>query len=454
MSTEIASAQPEQESRRAHWQRQASLTGRAGVVSKVVMMGSRFITIPIALRLLGPEHYGLWLTVTSLMAWLGFAANGIGSGLVNALSNADQQAPAIVRRHISTAVFTLLPLSLLLLGCAAALSAWPGVSSILGVGQNSPAAGAARQLVLVAGAVFAASFALDFLMPLCLGLQRGYLTSFSSIAGNIGVVGAVAAVGYAGGDVIAFALAVGMPPVLANLALTAYLFGYRHPELRPHPRQWNRASFRLLMSFGGYMLIGYIGELIIFQAPNILISNRFGAAAVPAYAVPAAIFLNLTNACYLLVTPYWPALREAGSRSDWTWVRGAFLRTLRLTVGLMAAAALGVALAGRPLIQWWAGQHAVPTQFLLVCMAVYFALMVWSGNNVILLLSQGFVEVRALLMCIVAAAHLAGFWLLAPSFEMAAWPMAGAVGILIEGTTAMWVAFRHIRRKEAIAQPA
>jgi O-antigen/teichoic acid export membrane protein len=55
------------------------------VGATAVVFGLRFLTIPLSLRIAGPEGYGLWLTAGSLIAWAGLADMGIGSGLVHSV---------------------------------------------------------------------------------------------------------------------------------------------------------------------------------------------------------------------------------------------------------------------------------------------------------------------------------------------------------------------------------
>ena len=47
-----------------------------------------FVTVPLTLNYLGDERYGMWMTMSSLVAMLGFADLGVGNGLVNAVSRA------------------------------------------------------------------------------------------------------------------------------------------------------------------------------------------------------------------------------------------------------------------------------------------------------------------------------------------------------------------------------
>jgi len=46
------------------------------------------VTVPLTLNYLGSEHYGLWMTISSVSVMLGFADLGIGNGVLNAVADA------------------------------------------------------------------------------------------------------------------------------------------------------------------------------------------------------------------------------------------------------------------------------------------------------------------------------------------------------------------------------
>jgi O-antigen/teichoic acid export membrane protein len=437
---------------RTRWHRQASLTTTVGIMARAVAIGVRFVTIPLALRLLGPERYGLWLSIGSALAWVGFVGPGLGYGLVNALGEASgRDDVAAMRRHVSTAFVTIGLLGLVLLAVVPILTGWSGWAGLLGVRGRPDLIQEALTLVAVAATLFALSFSLDVIGPVCTGLQEGYLSAVASIAGSLLVIVGVIGLAVNGGNLVAFALVVGLPPIVTNLALTLYVFGVRRPELRPAWRLWNRQSFSELVSFGGWMFLAQMGELAIFQSANILIANRFGPGEVPRYAVPAALFLNLANVCYLIVQPYWPALKEASVRGDWDWIRITMRRTLRIRLALMACAGVAAVIGGPAFIRLWAGEQGLPTRSLLVAMSVYSVLVAWSGNYVILLLGLGLVRIKTFLTLLVGIAHVGGFFLLAPFVGLSAIPIGGSIGVIVDALWASRAAARHIRDQESLA---
>jgi O-antigen/teichoic acid export membrane protein len=451
-SDEWAEASMANPRHRARWHRQASRTTQAAILSKAVAIGVRFLMIPMALRLLGPDRYGLWLTVGSLLLWIGFVGPGIGYGLINSLSDAYGRSDTLaMRRHISTGVTTIVFLGLLVLLITPLLGLTSGAARLLGVSHNPALAEDARRLLAFTGILFGLTFCLEFITPICSGLQEGYLTSIATASAAVLSLAGVAVTAWFGGSLITFAAVVGLPPILANCALSVYVLRFRYPDLSPSWKLWNTESFRTLMSFGGWMFIVQIGDLAVFQSANILIANRFGPGEVPRYAVPAAIFMSITNICYSIVQPYWPAVTEASVRRDWRWIRDAMFRTIQIRTAIIVTAGIGMVLAGPMLIRAWLGSRSVPSQELLLAMSVYFIFVVWAGNTTVLLLGLGFVRARALMALPVGFAHVAGFLWLSPVLGLAAIPVAGGFGVLLDCIVSAWIAVRYIHFQERSA---
>src|SRR5437879_2914986 len=47
-----------------------------------------FISVPLAIGYLGRERYGVWITISSLLMFLGFIDFGLAGSLINGLSSA------------------------------------------------------------------------------------------------------------------------------------------------------------------------------------------------------------------------------------------------------------------------------------------------------------------------------------------------------------------------------
>jgi len=114
------------EGRSAERYRRIAWSTVSSVLARGTAIAASFVAVPLVLGYLGAERYGMWLTISSLVAVLGPLDLGIGYGLMQTVSEAnghdDREA---ARRAVSTAVVLLLAIALLI--AIVALVTYPAV---------------------------------------------------------------------------------------------------------------------------------------------------------------------------------------------------------------------------------------------------------------------------------------------------------------------------------------
>src|SRR3954467_2989232 len=68
--------------------RRIALTSAASFIGKLIHSAVLFLSVPVAVSYLGKERYGLWMTISSIIAMFGFTDFGLGHGLMSTLSDA------------------------------------------------------------------------------------------------------------------------------------------------------------------------------------------------------------------------------------------------------------------------------------------------------------------------------------------------------------------------------
>jgi O-antigen/teichoic acid export membrane protein len=163
-------------------------------VGKVISMGTGFISVPLVIGYLTKEQYGMWFTMSSLVAVLGPLDLGIGLGLLTILSDADGRGDReTARRAVATSLTMLLAIAtvvLLLFAAAYAFIPWRQVFNIKDVAAIGDAGPATAVLVTC----FALGLPLGVIGLIQLAHQSNYISSAWAIAGNLGSLAAIVAV--------------------------------------------------------------------------------------------------------------------------------------------------------------------------------------------------------------------------------------------------------------------
>lgn len=350
-----------------------------------------FLSVPLTIHYLGPERYGAWVTIGSLLAWLQLTDFGLGHGLTNAITAAAGQGrPELVRIYMSSGV-CLLAMVALATGLAAA-AAWPWIDWAALFGVATPEAQAEiGPAVAAALVIFLLRFPLSITGKIYLAYQEGRIGNYWGVAGNVLSLTALLAVTRTEGGLVWLVIAISGTHLLLGLANAVWLFVLHRPAVAPRLGSVQLSSMRTLGNVSGKFFLIQIMALVTFQTDNLVIAHFLGASQVPSYSVTHSLFSYTALPQSILFSYLWAAYTEAIARGDIAWVRRTFYLNL---AGSMAFAALSVAVLAfiaKPFILWWAGPAAEPSTGLLSWIAA------WS-------LVDGFTSPIACLLA--AAAHL------------------------------------------------
>ncbi len=331
--------------------RRVMLASIASVSAKIVLMLAGLITIPITLHYLGEERFGFWMAANTLLVFMRFADFGIGSGLVNAITEADgRDDRETVRRYASSGFFMLAGIGVIVFIAATIallflpMAQWMGVSEL-----------AQREVTLtlfILFGYFAVRMPISVVQRLQLGHQEIFRWSvFEMVGAVMGLFMLLLAVYLQAGLPILVFMVTGAP-LLAQLTNATDYYLRARPELSPHFGNFSLESAKSLMTAGSIFLLLHILALFAYTIDNILIANFLGAAAVAPFAVVQRVFQFLRMG-RLILTPLWPAFGEAAAREDDAWVRKTLVRAITASCIFTLLLVIPLSLFGRQVIQFW-----------------------------------------------------------------------------------------------------
>src|SRR5947209_14291294 len=77
----------------------------AALVARAIGSLTGIITVPLTVRYLGTERYGAWMTISTILIFLGLSDLGLVSSLTNALGRAFGEHDRVsARRYVTTAL--------------------------------------------------------------------------------------------------------------------------------------------------------------------------------------------------------------------------------------------------------------------------------------------------------------------------------------------------------------
>jgi O-antigen/teichoic acid export membrane protein len=351
--------------------------GLAGV-SKAITLLTVAISVPVTVKYLGPDRYGMWMTISSLLAVLTFADLGIGNGLVSAIASSQgrDDSPAVVRL-VSSAFYMLVAISigiLLVFASLYSLVSWDRVFAV----HNLDAAKEAGPSVLAFVFCFAVGLPFTVVQRLQTGLQESWRSSLWQAGGAVlALSGIVIAVRLHLG-VAALVVAVSGGPVLAGVLNTFIEFLSRRPELHPKVANVDFQTMKTLIRSGGIFVALQMCLVVGTGSDSLVIAQIDGASGVSSYSVMYKLF-TIATVFTLFVVPLWPALGEALARGDYDWARLAMNRAIALCLGAGILLAILLLLFAQTIIKVWAGAAVVPEMALVGGFAAWILVVAYGG---------------------------------------------------------------------------
>lgn len=371
LSSLFAKQSPSGQTHQIARNRRAAITGVTALLARFVQVGTSLVTVPLTLKYLGNERFGLWMTISSVLAMAAFADFGVGNGVLNTVAKAyGKDDLEGVRAAVSSgfAILGTIAAGLLLLffGIYHFVS-WADFFRVVSPQARSEAGPAL--------AIFAVCFALNILMDVVqrvqLGLQQGYRYGLWQLFGSgAALVGVLSGIWFRV-TLPVLVIAIAGAPIIATALNAIHFFGFLRPDLRPNRELISRDVIRQIAGLGAMFFVLQIVAAVSFSADNFIIARTLGAVNVPDYSIPQRMFSLILMMSSMLVAPLWPAYGEAIARDDMRWVRRA-LRVSLLTVLVVSSVASAILLMLSPrLLHWWVGSRIHPPFLLLLGLAIW-----------------------------------------------------------------------------------
>lgn len=408
----------------------------ASALAGLLLRGSSFVvvlvTVPLTLDLLGPIRFGMWMTIASIAALLGFTDLGIGNGVMSHVAGAYGRGDANdARRYLASGLASLLIVASVL-GCLFAFAyvavPWADVFNVATDATASVEAGPA-----------VAVFVVTFLLALPLGLaaqirfafQEGFAQSAFYALGNGITLGLLVAavIGRASLPMLVLALTAG--PLIASILNLGVMLLVQRKWLRPMRGDFTLGGMRAVLVVGLAYFVLQIAYVVAFSSDRFVIAQTIGPAAVADYSVAHRLFSIPLGLAVAALQPLWPAYREALSRSDFVWVRTTLRRSLVIAVAATVPVALVLIPAGPVLVDWWTGGVLTPTFALYPVLAAFTVSYAVATAFSMLFNGAQALRFQLTVWCLMACLNIALSVALAYRIGVVGVPVSSAVVVLL-----------------------
>lgn len=363
-----------------------SLKAKKNILASLFIKGSSIvislILVPLTINYISPSGYGVWLTLSSIVAWFGFFDVGLTQGLRNRL------AEAISINDINTAqiyvstiyailgiVFSFFWLIILFIN---PLLNWSEILNVPIALQSDVSI-----LAIIVFSYFCISFVIRIISTILIADQQPALSSLIDLVGQlISLFLVFILVKTTEGSLIKLGLALCLSPLLVLIFANIVLFNGRYKKIRPIISKVKFSYGKGLLNLGIIFFVIQVANIVQFQTANIIIARNFSTSDVTSFNIVYKYFgvLNMIFAIFLI--PFWSASTEAFLKHDIEWIKNGIRKYNILNI-LIFVGGIFMLIVSDFVYDLWLGKSRVEISFSLSFWGfLFFCSSVFGGKYV------------------------------------------------------------------------
>lgn len=394
------------------------------MIGRMITLLTSFLIVPLTIDYINSTRYGIWLTLSSIVAWMGIFDLGLGQGFRNRFSESIALHNShLAKEYVSTTYFSVAGVSILLYIALLGFNYLVDWSAFLKV--DSSYANELHDVFLVVGAFFCARMVVGLFCTLLTADQKPGLASLIIALGNVLTLLCVYILTReTEGSLLKLAFVYSGIPCLTILLVSIVFFSImpRYRLLSPKITYVRLGLLKNILVLGTQFFLINICMIAVFQLSNIVISREIGPLEVTNYNVAHKYFNLLYVIMNIIINPFWSAFTEAFVQEDYEWMKKMISRLERLWLAAIICG-LFMLLFAQHAYTIWLGSKVTIALSLNVCMYVFFVSMMIGNIYMFLINGIGTIRIQLLIYA---------------SFAIVSWPILvwscrvfGICGVLV-----------------------
>lgn len=341
------------------------------LVIKVLSIAISLVMVPITINYINPTQYGIWLTLSSMVAWISFFDIGFTQGLRNRFAEAKAAGNIeLAKTYVSTAYFYIGIIFVCIWILLMIVNQFVDWGKVLKIDQDT-----AREVIIMAYIIisyFCFQFVFRIINTILIADQKPAQAVMLDLLGQFfSLIAIYILTKVTSGSLIYLTLALGIAPTLVVILGNIYFFKTKYKVYAPTVSYVKNRYAKDIMSLGVKFFVLQIAAIVQYQTILFLIAHYFDPLQVTSYHIAYKYFGILQMGFLILVTPLWSSVTDAYSTGDINWIRNAVKKYLLVLIPfvLLGAAMLTVA---TPIYNLWLGENVVHVPFVISLLCYIF----------------------------------------------------------------------------------
>jgi len=386
-----------------------TVKAKKSILGLLLLKGSgiaiSFFLVPLTINYVKPTQYGIWITLSSLVAWISYFDIGFGHGLRNkfseALANGETEKARI---YVSTTYFSLGAVIGLILILFLIINPFLNWANILNAKQEM-----ASELSILALMVFV-FFCLQFVFQLLSTVltanhEPAKASLFQTLGSFISLLIIFILTKTTEGNLLYLGAVLSATPVVVMGMAGIWFYRTSYKQFSPSFRLFKLGYVRDLMGLGIQFFIINISVLIMLNTDNIVITQLLGPEKVTVFNVAYKLFTMISMIFILIATPLWSAYTDAYTKGEFDWIKKTLKNVQKIWL-LLGVLTLGLLFISPWFFKLWLGDTVHVPFTLSIAMTTYVISYIWMTIYTFLLNGMGKIRLQLYVASITGAIYI------------------------------------------------
>lgn len=351
------------------------------------------------------ELYGVWLTLSSIIGWMGFMDIGFTQGLKNRLAEAIacgewEKGKSLVSTTYFMMLLIFIPVAIIL----EVISPFINWCDLLNIDYKYQ-----DIIVKTIGVLllfYSIQMFVNVIVSVAAAFQKVALSNSFNVIGNIlSLLVIFVLTKTTRSSLINLCFSITAMPLLAAIIGSIILYYKEFKKVRPSIDSIRISLCKDLFGLGYKFFIINMQVLVLFQTTNILISNLSSPIMVTSYNI-AYKYLNIAMMVFsIIMAPLWPAYTEAYTLKDYSWMRRTKNKMNRILL-LSMVCCLAMALFSPLSYKIWLGNKVdVPFEMTWL-VTLYVIINCWVNLNGTMIVGIGKITLESIVSIVGMSLHI------------------------------------------------
>ena len=352
-----------------------SLEAKKNIIGSLVIKGFSIaiglVLVPLTIHYINPSQYGIWLTLSSMIAWISFFDIGFTHGLRNKFAEAKAKGDTeAVRIYISTTYYYISIIFVSLLLILLFINQFISWHSLLSLPETLEKE--VSQLAMLIFSYFCFQFIFRIINTILTADQQPAKASLIDLLGQLFALLAIFLLTkFTKGSLLYLGLSVGIAPVLVLLAANIYFFKTKFKKYIPSIKYVKKEFAKDIMKLGLKFFVLQISAIIQFETSLFLIAHYFGTEEVTNYNIAFKYFSVLQMGFMILLSPLWSGVTDAYNSGESEWIKNAVKKYLFILVPFIVTGLIMLIVSER-VYELWIGKNIVHINFTISLLCFVF----------------------------------------------------------------------------------